>query len=163
MESNNFLRLISSGIDPEDAVKIAVDAAVVYDRNRKSWGAISGALGMMGREVYASFCRTPDYEPDAEAFTVFRPFTAEEVADRLVRSRSAVGAAVSRLIEHDFIEKRRDGRSFSIKLLVPSLALTEYGEYYSSAEAAPGTMMHDHYRPLGEKVLVLYPRLGATG
>lgn len=157
-ESNNLLRLIASGISPEDAVEIAVDAAVVYDNNRKPWGAISGALGMMGREVYDGLCRTSDFDRHPEAFTTYRPFTAEAVARQLVRSKSAVGPAVNRLIEHGFLEKRREGRGSSIKLLIPSLALTEYGESYSSTDAAPGTMFYDRYRPLGERVLGLFPR-----
>lgn len=155
--SNNFLRLTASGISPQDAVEIAVDAAVVYDNNRKPWGAISGALGMMGREVYDRLCRTPDFDRDPEAFTTYRPFSAAAAAQQLVRSKTAVGPAVNRLIEHGFLEKQREGRGFSVKLLVPSLALTEYGESYSSIDAEPGTMFYDRYRPLGEKVLGLFP------
>jgi hypothetical protein len=159
-ETNNFLRLIASGISPEDAIEVAVDAAAVYDNNRKPWGAISGALGMMGREVFDGLCRTPNFDRVPQAFTTYRPFSAEAVAQHLVRSKAAVGPAVRRLIEHGFLEKRREGRKFSVKLLIPRLALTEYGESYSSVDAAPGTMAYDHYRPLGGRVLSLYPRDG---
>lgn len=156
--SDNFMRLISSGISPEDAVQVAVDAAVVYDRNRKPRGAVNGALGSIGREVYRGLCRTADFEPDPEAFTAYRRFTAADVGERLVRSEGAVGSAVNRLIQHGFVEKRREGRSFSVKLLVPTLALVEYGEARSRTGSTPGTANYDYHRPLGEKVLALFPR-----
>jgi|SRR3954468_3730783 len=159
---DNFLLLVGAGFSPDEAVAIAVDAAEVYDRNRKARGAISGALGMLGCEIYSALCRTPDWERDPEAFALYRPFTAEALAGRLRRSSGAVGSAVRRLIEHGFIDKRREGRSFSIRLLVPRLALTEYGKSYAGTDAAPGTFAYEHYRPLGERVLRLFPPAAAT-
>lgn len=158
IETNNLLRLIASGISPKDATEIAVDAAMCFDRNRKGKGAVSGALGATGREVYRTLAYTPDYEPDIEAFITLRPYTAELIAERVMMGRAAVGAAVNRLIEHGFLDRQREGRGFSIRLTIPNLALTELGEDWSSTEAGSNTLAFEHYRPLGDRVLSLYPR-----
>ena len=150
-DDNNFLRLRSAGISAEDAIDIAKDSAFAFDRNRKPFGSPSGALGTTGLELYEKLIEDPS------TFLEFQPFTNDGIAEKLCRSKGAIGGAVRRLIEHGFLEKRREGRSFAVRTLIPSLALTEGAERYLEP-SDPGTLWHDHYRPLGKIVLQLFPR-----
>jgi DNA-binding transcriptional ArsR family regulator len=150
-EHSNLSRLLEAGLSAEAAVRIAVDAAAVYDRNRKPRGAQSGAIGMTGRQVFETLCQTPDYDPDIDAFFAYRPFTTEALAERIRMTRGAVGSAVSRLIEHGFIEKCREGRHFSVKLDVPAIALSECAQHY---------LEYGNDRAVGETILRLFPSQG---
>lgn len=49
------------------------------------------------------------------------------------------------------------------RLLIPSLALTEYGEDCTAADVAPGTIAYECYRPLGERVLELFSESAECG
>lgn len=150
-EANNYLPLREAGIDEDDALRIASDAAWAIDRNRKKPGSPNGALGTVAIELYDKLIEDPT------AFFEFQPFTIDEMAKRLVRSDSAVGSAAKRLIEHGFIEKRREGRSFAVKAHIPSLALTEAAEDYLKP-SEPGTGAYEVYRPLGKIVIGIFPR-----
>ena len=154
---NNMVRLTGAGIDAEDAVRIARDAVWIYDRNQKPRGARDGAIGMTGREVYDTLSRTPVYDPDLEAFLSYRPYTTEALADRMVRSVGAVGRGVRQLTQHGFMDKRRDGRHFLIRLMIPNIALNELGQWWASTDCEPGTFAYEFDRPMGETLLQMYP------
>jgi hypothetical protein len=136
----NFERLVAAGMDADDVGEIAKDAVMIYDVNRKPKGAHSGAVGSAGWEIYRHLA------DDLDHFTAYRPFTTEALAAELKRSRGVIGAAINRLIEHGFVEKRRIGRGFEFRLLIPSQALIEHCA--DCLTAAPGMIGHECSLPL---------------
>jgi hypothetical protein len=151
VETNNFLRLIDAGIDPEDAVQIARDAAFRYDRNRKPFGSPSGALGMTGTHLFDNLSE------GGKAFLEYQPYTTEMAAERVGMSKSAIGPAVNRLIEHGFFDKQRDRRTFAYRLMVPTVAMIECRDAYLSDAYEPGTIGHAFNAGHGKILTKLFP------
>jgi biotin operon repressor len=156
-DENNLERLVAAGIDIEDIIRIANDAVWIFDKTRRPRGASNGVIGTTGADVYGTLSRTEDYDPDIEAFREYRPYSADTLGTRMKYGRQAVAKAMNRLIQHDFIEKRRDGRRFLVRLMIPEQSLTELGLWWSSTSAEPGSWSYDHERPLGETLLRLFP------
>lgn len=146
METVDFSRLIAAGIEQDDALRIARDAAFRFDVNRKPFGSPSGALGTSGRSLYEALAE------DQMAFAEYQPYTTKKAADLVAMSESAIGAAAKRLTEHGFMEKRRNGRSFEYRVMLPKTALIECAGHYLSADQ-PGTLWYDYDRPLGETLM----------
>lgn len=157
-DCDNIQRLLAADISPDGVIEIADGAVWRYDINRKLKGKQGGPLGVTGCTVYRAMTRTSDYEPDIGAFAEFRAFTVETTSADVVMSKGAVGSAFNRLIEHGFAAKRRDGRQFSVKLLLPALALTELGEDWVANDFGPNTIAGAIHKPLGQKLLSLFPR-----
>jgi hypothetical protein len=158
--TNNLERLLEAGISPEEAVDIANGAAEIFDLNRKPKGAQSGALGLIGQQLYRKMSWTEDYDPDLEAFFGFRPYSIEELANRSCVSRSAAGPAFNRLLAHGFVEKRRAGRGFVCRLLIPDLSLRELGTWWASQDGEPGSIAYDFCRPMGKRLLDMLAERG---
>ncbi|HYD12724.1 MAG TPA: hypothetical protein VEC11_07740 [Allosphingosinicella sp.] len=152
MTQNNMARLLEAGFDQDDAVRIATEAVTVFDGNRKARGAISGPIGATGTRAYEALARTDDFDPDVQAFFDLRPFTVDMLAAKIRSSRGATGSAVSRLIRHGFVEKVRTGRGFSVRPLVPDVALKELGVSWSTTDAPPGTWAYE-CRAWGELII----------
>ncbi|MEO5772570.1 MAG: hypothetical protein ABIQ32_00445 [Sphingomicrobium sp.] len=155
--TNNLEKLLEAGISPAEAVDVANGAAEIYDSNRKLKGAHSGALGYIGYKLYKMMSWTADYDPDLEAFSAFRPYSLEGLASRAVASRSAVGPAFNRLVDHGFVETRRVGRGFTCRLLIPEVSLIELGRWWISQQGEPGSIAHDFCRPMGNRLLSMFP------
>lgn len=156
-ETDNAQILLAAGVPEEYVVEIIQDAIWVYDINRKPKGMPQGAIGSAGCEIYRAILRSPDYPFfDFNAFQEYRPYTAEIMAERLARSRGSIEPAMNRLIAHGFVSKRRVGRQFEIKALLPSIALRELGERWVTQEAELDTHAGDIEQPLGKILLVLF-------
>lgn len=155
--TNNAERLLDAGISPHDLVVIANGAAFSFDINRKPKGAQGGALGSTGRQVFEVLLRSEDYEPDPSALLSYKSFTVDDLVKRMVMSGGAIGAAVNRLIENGFADKKRNGRSFALRLFLPDLALTEYGERHIDAWE-PNMLGYHEHQHLAVKMLEMYPR-----
>lgn len=152
---NNLERLISAGIDPDDAVGIAISAASRYDKNRKPHGKRNGALGYIGCAIYHHLACDKGGDRDANAFSSYRYGTVEELAECLGHSNGAIDSALRRLVEHGFVDKNREGRGFRLRPLVPDIALAEFAEEAASCDGPKGSGAYEHYRPLRRKVLAL--------
>lgn len=161
-DHDNVERLVAAGFSAQDIGDIADAAAWTYDVNRKPKGKKDGAIGATGVQIFRTLCTKPDYEPDLRAFAEHRPYTADAVADRIAMSRGAVGPAVNRLIEHGFVDRRRNGRQFDIRLAIPSVALTELGERWLAEDAGPGTYAGEVQPAFGARILVIWPRVTAS-
>lgn len=146
IETVDLSRLLAAGIEQDDALRIARDAADRFDMNRKPFGSPSGVLGTSGRSLYGALAG------DQKAFAEYQPYTTKKAADLVAMSESAIGAAAKRLIEHGFMEKRRNGRSFEYRVMIPKTALIECADHYLAADQ-PGTLWHDYDRPLGETLM----------
>lgn len=145
IETVDFSRLIAAGIEQVDVLRIARDAAVRFDKNRKPFGSPSGVLGTSGCSLYQALAE------GQKAFAEYQPYTTKKAADLVAMSQSAIGAAANRLIEHGFMERRRNGRSFEYRVLIPKTALVECANHYLAADQ-PGTLWYEYDRPLGEKL-----------
>lgn len=160
--SANVQRLLDAGLAPREVVTVAKGAAFSYDLNRKPGGNTIGTLGQSASSIYERLLDEDDSgEPSLSWFLAFTPFTAEEIAERCCMSRGTAASAINRLMEHGFMEKQRSGRSFLGRLLVPSVALTEYAERHLDAYE-PNMAGHHEHQHLAQKVLSLYPRWIAT-
>lgn len=153
---NNLERLISAGIDPDDAVDIAISAASRYDKNRKAHGKRNGALGHIGCAIYHHLACNEGGDHDANAFSSYRCSTVEELAEWLGHSNGAIDSALRRLVEHGFVERKREGRGFRLRPLVPDIALTEFAEEAASCDGPKGSGAYEHYRLLRTQLLALY-------
>lgn len=154
---NNFTLLLEAGLPIEDAIEFAVEAAEIFDRNRKVFGRQGGPIGTSGRSIYRALCHNSHYEPDPKAFLDFRPFSGECLAEQLTRGRNSVAAAVRRLVDHGFIERRREGRGFLMRLQVPTSALIEYCEHFASIEDRQESDFYDRFGTYAAKILKLCP------
>lgn len=149
IETIEFSRLIAAGIEEEeDAIRIARHAADRFDMNRKPFGSRNGALGSSGRALYEALAEDP------KAFAEYQPYTTKMAADRVAMSEGAIGSAAKRLIEYGFMDKRRNGRGFLYRVMIPKVALVECAEHYLAADQ-PGTLWYDYDRPLGEAITKL--------
>lgn len=160
-EQDNVRRLLAAGFVAEDILRIAAEAARTYEHNRTSHGQGGGALGKSGTWVYGMLLPSKDADVDLGAFFDFRIFDTETTAARVGLSRGAAAIAVNRLADHGFLIRRRDGRQFGIRLLIPSAALAEVAERWSRVEEEPTTYAGGVLRPLGERLLEIYPPIDA--
>lgn len=154
---NNSERLLDAGISPGDLVVIANGAVSSFDANRKPKGAQGGPVGRTGCRIVEAMLRTEDYEPDPSALFSYTPYTLDGLAERMAMSSGGLGSAVNRLIENGFADKRRNGRSFALRLILPDLALTEYGERHIDAWK-PNMLGYHEHQHLAVKMLEMYPR-----
>jgi hypothetical protein len=153
----NVRRLLANGVAGDEVVRIAEEAVQTYDLNRKPKGAVSGAIGTAGCAIFRRMLRDDNYEPDIEALLEYRPFTIDGAAEQIGMSKNAAGPGINRLIEHGFADKRRDGRSFSMRLALPATALTEYAEGYLD-RFEPNMAGYQEHQHLAKTILLLYPR-----